>query len=242
MIALVVIVYAAGWLVIMSVASTIGMLGGILLGIANAFIIGSILSLIEQAVKGARSISLSDIKGSFGQYFWDVIVLGFILMIPVWVLEQGMHANPNGQLITMAIFLLGFILLNPALEVIYQVRHDSPLDIMKESYEFVLENWIEWFLPIAIILAPLGFQIFFIFSSRIGRAAGLSFFELISIPIMVLGSWFQYLGLPGKFSGILPLLLAPPLAVLMLMFRGHLFSALHGTSRRGRLFREHTMD
>ena len=242
MITIAIIVYAIAMILMASMVGGFGMVGGLLLGITNAFIIGSILTLIEQAVQGARSISLSDVQESLGQYFWDVIGVGFILWIPVWAIEQGMQANPNGQLIATAIFLLGFILLNPALEVIYQVRHDSPLDVIKESYEFVLENWIEWFLPIAIILAPLGFQIFFELSSRIGRAAGLNFIELIFIPVTVLASWFQYLGLPGEFNGLLLLLVAPPLAVMMLLFRGHLFSALHGTSRRGRLFRAHTMD
>lgn len=242
MIAIAVIVYALGMVLIMNVAAVLGMIGGLLLGLANAFIIGSTLSLIEQAVKSSRSMSIQDIGGSFGNYFWDVIGVGFILWIPVWAIEQGMRSNPNGELIAMAIFLLGFILLNPAPEIIYQVRHDSPLDVIKESYEFVLENWIEWFLPLAIILAPLGLNFFFSLSSRVGRAAGLNFFELILIPVTVLSSWFQYLGLPVELSGLVLFVLAPPLAVLMLMFRGHLFLALHGTSRRGRLFRAPTLD
>ncbi len=238
MIAIVVAIYVIGWQVIMGLVRPLGMLGGLILGIVNAFIIGSLLALVEQSIHGARRISLSDIQGSIGQYFWDVIGLLFLLMVPVWLLEQGMQGNPNGRFITMAIFLLGFILLNPALEIIYQVRGNSPLEIIKESYEFVLENWIEWFVPIALILAPLGFQIFFVLSSRIGRGAGLHFMELMFIPITVLNSWLQYFGVSEGVSMVFLIVFVPPFAILMLMFRGHLFSALHGTTRRSRLFRE----
>ncbi len=147
-----------------------------------------------------------------------------------------MAANPNGALIVAAIFLLLFILLNPAPEVIYQVRHDSPLDVLRESYEFVLENWIEWFLPLAIVIAPLGLSFFFGLSSRMGRGVGLDFFQVLILPFMLLTAWLGYLGVPPE-AGWLLLLVTPPVAVAMLLFRGHLFAALHGSSRRQRMFR-----
>ena len=67
--------------------------------------------------------------------------------------------------------LLIFILLNPAPEIIYQVQHDSPLDVFKHAYEFVLENWIEWFFPWASCCY---------LSSR--RRTGLTSFFLLSRP------------------------------------------------------------
>ena len=130
-----------------------------------------------------------------------------------------------------------FILLNAAPEVIYQVRHNTPLDVLRESYEFVVENWIEWFLPIAVVLAPLGLTFFFDLSSRVGRGAGLNFFDLLFIPLSVLANLLSRLGVPSGINTILVVLLTPALAVLILMFRGHLFSALYGSSRRQRLFR-----
>jgi hypothetical protein len=133
--------------------------------------------------------------------------------------------------------LLLFILLNPAPEVIYQVRHDSPLDVIRESYEFVLENWVEWFLPLAVVIAPLGLSFFFGISGRLGRGAGLDFFQVLVLPFTLLTAWLGYLGLPETVSSGLVLVLTPPVAVAMLMFRGHLFAALHGSSRRQRFFR-----
>lgn len=232
------VVLFAGLMVLATQAvAPLGMLGGFILGAVNALLIGATLSLIQQAMSGARRTTLQDIWDSFGQYFWDVIGVGFVLWVPIMLLERGMAANPNGALIVAAIFLLLFILLNPAPEVIYQVRHDSPLDVLRESYEFVLENWIEWFLPLAIVIAPLGLSFFFGLSSRIGRGAGLDFFQILILPFMLLTAWLGYLGVPAE-AGWLLLLFTPPVAVAMLLFRGHLFAALRGSSRRQRMFRQ----
>ena len=232
-----VILFAALMLIANQLAVPLGMLGGFILGAVNALLIGATLSLVQQAVFGARAVTIHDIRDSFGQYFWDVIGVGFVLWIPMLVLERGMGSNPNGALIASAIFLLLFILLNPAPEVIYQVRHQSPLDVLKESYEFVIENWIEWFLPLAVVIAPLGLSFFFGVTSRLGRGAGLDFSQMLILPLILLDAWLQNAGAPRQAGWVL-LILAPPLAVAMLLFRGHLFAALHGSSRRQRLFQQ----
>ena len=223
------------------IASPLGMVGGFLLGAVNALLVGATLSLIEQSISPARALTLRDIFGSVGRYFWDVIGVGFILWLPLMALDMMMQTNPYGQLLSYGVFLLLFLLLNPAPEIIYQVRHGSPLEVLKTSYEFVLENWIEWFLPFAvilipIILSPMGLQSFFSLSSRLGRGAGLDFSQLLVLPFTILGGWLDYVGIPSSISWYLGLLLTPPLAVAMLLFRGHLFASLHGVSRRQRRF------
>jgi hypothetical protein len=235
-IAVAVVLFAGVMVLTTSIVAPLGLLGGFILGAVNALLIGSTLGLIEQAVLGSRRLGFRDIWDSFGQYFWDVIGLGFMLWVPLMLLEQGMTANPNGPFLAAAIFLLLFILLNPAPEVIYQVRHDSPLDVIRESYEFVIENWIEWFLPLAVVVAPFGFSFFFGISGRLGRGAGLDFFQVLILPFTLLSAWFGYLGLSDVGGSALVIVLTPLLAVAMLIFRGHLFAALHGSSRRQRVF------
>jgi hypothetical protein len=235
-IAIAVVVFAMLMVAATFLVSRLGILGGFILGAVNALLIGATLSLIEQAVLSSRRLGWHDVPGSFGQYFWDVIGVGFVLWVPMLLLEQGMAANPNGPFFAAAIFLLLFILLNPAPEVIYQVRHSSPLDVLRESYEFVIENWIEWFLPLAIVVAPLGLSFFFGISGRLGRGAGLDFFQVLVLPFTLLRAWLSYLGLPSEAGSTLVIVLTPPAAVAMLIFRGHLFAALHGSSRRQRIF------
>ena len=151
-IALAVVVFAGLMLVAAAIAAPLGILGGFLLGAVNALLIGATLSLVQQAISSSRQLNLNDIKSSFGQYFWEVIMVGFVLWLPIMLIDQGAAANPYGPFLAAAIFLLLFILLNPAPEVIYQIRPGSPLDVIRLSYEFVVQNWIEWFLPLALVV------------------------------------------------------------------------------------------
>ena len=235
-IALAVVVFAGLMLATSVVAAPLGILGGFLLGAVNAVLIGATLSLVEQAVLGSRPLTLRDILSSFGHYFWDVISVGFVLWLPIMIVNLGAATNPYGPFLAGAIFLLLFILLNPAPEVIYQVRPGSPLDVIRLSYNFVIDNWIEWFLPLAVVIAPFGLPFFFTISGQMGRGALLDFFQILTLPFRLIQEWFGYLGLSEAASSSLVLLLTPIVAVAMLIFRGHLFAALHGSSRRMRAF------
>jgi len=237
-IAVAVVVFAGLMLVASMIAQPLGMLGGFLLGAVNSLLIGATLSLVEQAVNSGRHLTLEDIKASFGQYFWDVISVGFVIWLPIMIIDQGAAANPYGPFLAAAIFLLLFILLNPAPEVIYQVRPGSPLDVIRLSYEFILQNWIEWFLPLALVITPFGLSFFFTISERMGRGALLDFFQILALPFQLLQAGFSYLGLPSIVSLTLVLVLTPLVTVAMLIFRGHLFAALNGSSRRKRAFLE----
>jgi hypothetical protein len=217
------------------------MAGGLLLGAVNALLVGATLRLIEQSLSAARTMQVSDVTGSFGYYFWDVIGVGFVLWLPTMVLDMGMQANPYGQFLSTAFLLLVFILLNPAPEVIYQVRHDSPLDVFKTSYDFVLDHWVEWFLPFAVlalpvVLSPSGLREFFSLSSRGGRGGGLDFFQILLLPFTLVGGWLSSAGLDPDVQWILLLMFTPPVAIAILLFRGHLFALLRGSSPRQRMF------
>lgn len=214
----------------------LGVAGGLIMGAVNALLIGAILALFEAAILSARRVSFQDVVDCFGKYFWDVMGVGFVLWIPLMVLDQGMRTNPNGAFLSSAIFFLLFVLLNPAPEVIYQLQHNSPLDVFKSSYEFVIENWIEWFLPLLIAIGPLGLTFFLTLSTRLGRGAGLNFLQILVLPFTVLSGWLAALGLPEGLSNTLVLLLTPPVTVFIFLFRGHLFHTLHTSSRRGRLY------
>ena len=232
----IVMIFALGLVLVTSLIGQLGMVGGLILGAVNALIIGATLSLTEEAIRGGRKLRWQDIPQSMGQYFWDVISVGFMVWFPLLFLEMGLQANPYQPLIATAVFFLMFVLLNPVPEVIYQSRKGSALEIVQESYEFVLEHWIEWFLPVAIALAPFGLSFFFKISSQTGRRGGLDFGNLITLPFSVLSQWLSLLGISSNTSFIIVLILTPIATVFILLFRGHLFAALHGSSRRQRMF------
>jgi hypothetical protein len=223
------------------IAAPFGMAGGFLLGAVNALLVGATLSLIQQSIFYARTLTIKDVFDSFGHYFWDVIGVGFVLWLPLMALDMVTQQNPNGLLISYAVMLLIFILLNPAPEIIYQVQQDSPLDIFRNAYEFVLENWIEWFLPIGLLLLPLlaapnGLASFFRLSRRAGRGAGLDFSQILMLPFTILGTWLSSFGVDPELGQYLMFFFTPVLAVSILLFRGHLFALLYGSSRRQRQF------
>lgn len=227
------------------IVGSLGMIGGVLLGLVNALLVGATLRLIEQSLSTVRTIQFTDVTESFGHYFWDVIGVGFVLWLPMMALDMGTQANPYGGFLSSAVTLLLFILLNAAPEVIYQIRHDSPLDVFKASYEFVLEHWIEWFLPFAllalpIVVSPSGIQEFFNLSTGIGRGAGLNFFQLLLLPFTLIGGWMSYVGLDPEAQWVLLLLLTPLVATTALLFRGHLFALLRSSTRRQRMFAHRT--
>ncbi len=235
------IVFGILFLGVAKIVGPLGIAGGFLLGMINALLVGATLRLIEQSLSGARTLRFTDVIESFGAYFWDVIGVGFVLWLPTMLLDMGSQANPYGQFLSSAFLLLVFILLNPAPEVIYQVRHNSTLDVFKTSYEFVVEHWIEWFLPFAIlilpiVLSPSGLQEFFSLSGLVGRGAGLNFFQILMLPVTAIEGWLSYVGIDSAGQEIILFVLTPPVAMAILLFRGHLFATLHGSSRRQRLF------
>ena len=230
------VLFAVGMALIASIITPLGMFGGLILGAVNALIIGATLSLTEQAIRSTRRLQWRDVSTSMGHYFWDVISVGFMVWLPLFFLEMGLQVNPYQPLIATGVFFLMFALLNPVPEVIYQSRKGSALEIVQESYEFVLENWIEWFLPVAIALAPFGLSFSFQISSQAGRRGGLDFWHLITLPFTVLSQWLSFLGISSNTSFIIVLIFTPIAAVFILLFRGHLFAALHRSSRRQRMF------
>ena len=236
----IVVAFTLSLALITSIIAPLGMFGGLILGAMNALIIGSTLSLTEQAIRHTRQLQWRDVPTSMGQYFWEVISVGFMVWFPLLFLEMGLQANPYQPLIATGVFFLMFVLLNPVPEVIYQSRKGSALEIIQESYEFVLENWIEWFLPVAIVLAPFGPSFFFQISSQAGRRGGLDFWHLITLPFTVLSQWLSFLGMSSNMSFIIVLIFTPIAAVFILLFRGHLFAALHRSSRRQRMFQSRT--
>ena len=88
----------------------------------------------------------------------------------------------------------------------------------------------------SVSLSPSGLREFFSLSSRGGRGAGLDFFQILLLPFTLVGGWLSSVGIDPDLQGILLLIVTPPVAIAILLFRGHLFALLQGSSRRQRLF------
>lgn len=195
--------------VIASLMAPLGIVGALLVSLASQACVSSGLFLIKNMVENNKA-DFNDFLKGFTVFLWELLGIAFILWIPLRVLSMGLATAPNGALIYFLIKLALYILLNPVPEFIYQTRA-SGLELISASYNFIVENWIEWLIP-NIVLFALGYFLL----------------ELLK-PLLF--------GLPGFVALFLYAFIAGLALTYFMIFRGFLFAQLHGTTRRSRLYR-----
>jgi hypothetical protein len=191
------------------IALPLGILGGFLLGLVSQACISSGLYLVKNMIDSGKT-DFNDFARGFTVYLWDLITISFILWIPMRLAGMALATVPNGPLIYFCIQIALYILLNPVPELIYQSR-TSGLELLGASYNFIVENWIEWLIP-NILLAIGGYALLRLFESLL---FGLPAFIQLFLYSFGLGLFLTY----------------------MMTFRGFLFAELHGTTRRSRIYR-----
>lgn len=192
-----------------SLAAPFGMLGGILLALVSQACVSSGLYLIENIVRVGKT-NVDDFAKGFTVYLWELVRIVFILWIPMRIASITLAGVPNGALVFALIQIALYILLNPVPEFIYQTRA-SGLELIGVSYNFVVENWIEWFVP-NIVITVVGYFVL----------------ELLGVIASGLPAFLQLFVLTFGFGLCL---------TYFMVFRGFLFSELNGTTRRARVFR-----
>ncbi|MFN7955074.1 MAG: hypothetical protein U0610_25335 [bacterium] len=214
----------------------LGIVGGFILGFANAAAAGALLALVEQCVF-QRRVALADIRDALGHYLWEVIGVGFVLWLPSLVLEQLGSATAMGPFVLVTFYVLAAVFLNPLPEIVYQVKGANSVEHLTESVRFVHQHWIEWFLPVAVVVAPI--------LAAFGRAVsagaagvGIGFSSLLALPLLVSSALTRAAGIDDpSLQLVLAIVITSVTTFAMLVFRGHLFAALRGSTRRARAFR-----
>src|SRR5262245_6362895 len=203
------VVYGIGLTIVGTLVAPLGIIGGLIYSLASAACASSALVLIKNMIETGNA-DMQDFVNGFKVYIWEVITIGFILWIPKWVLATGLSSVPNGALIFFLIQLCLYIILNAVPELIYQSR-TSGLELIGASYNFIVENWIEWLTPNLILFAAGYFLLQFV------------------------GSFFY--GMPGFVELFLYALVLGLCLTYFMTFRGFLFAQLYGTTRRSRIYR-----
>jgi hypothetical protein len=110
--------YAVALMVIGLIARTIPvpLLAGLLVGLTDACAVGALLALIERAV-GSRAVRIRDVAEVVGTYFWDVVAVGFVLWIPLLLVDMVAHTSGHGHIIGPMVSLLAAVFFNPRPEV-----------------------------------------------------------------------------------------------------------------------------
>lgn len=142
------ILFVGGYL-----AMFVGLLGGFLMSLLISACASSFLYLVEMIVRTNRA-SWEDFTRSFGVYLWDVVGVTFALWLFWFVLTPILQQVPQGHVAVIAIRLVLLVLLNAVPELIY-LGHSGLLDLLARSYQFIANNWIEWFPPNLLLMAGL---------------------------------------------------------------------------------------
>lgn len=144
-------VYQAIFRIAAILGAPLGIAGGFVLGFVQAACLGSFLYLVEMIVRTSK-VSLNDFRNSFGHYLWDVVGVLFLLWI-FRLIAPAVLQVPHGEVFLLFLYIAIFVLFNAVPELIY-MGHYSPTALLAESYQFVAENWIEWF-PLTLIAVAI---------------------------------------------------------------------------------------
>ena len=191
------------------VALPLGILGGFLLGLVAQACASSGLYLVKNMIDSGKT-GLDDFVRGFTVYIWELITIAFMLWIPLRLADTALATVPNGALIYFCIEVALYILLNPVPELIYRSR-TTGIELLSASYNFIVENWIEWLVP-NIVLAAIGYTLL---GQLDPMLFGWPYFVRLFLHWFALGLFLTY----------------------MMTFRGFLFIELHGSSRRSRIYR-----
>lgn len=135
-------------------AMFLGPASGLAMSLLISACLGSFLYLVEMMVRTTR-VSWEDFRRSFGMYLWDVVAVNFALWI-FWRLAMPLlHQMAHGQVVVLCVELLILIFFNPVPELIY-LGHYSLLQLLARSYEFTVNNWVEWFPPNLLLAVAVG--------------------------------------------------------------------------------------
>ncbi len=193
----------------------LSILSGIIVAIITAAFISNYLYLLFNIIN-YDMINMQIFKDGFKYYLWKIYGVLFIAYLGRILL--GILSNMLGGLasaLNIVIYLSILIVLNPLPETIYLKSYSSWESVLN-TFEFMQENWINWLLPNIIFHGVL----YFITGNLITNifTTHLSFNMVFSIKNIII-----YLVGQGLFSFIM-------------VYRGHLYKTLSGSTRRKRMF------
>lgn len=193
----------------------LSILSGIVIAIITAAFISNYLYLLFNIINYDR-LSVQAFKDGVTYFLRKIYGILFIGYLSSYLLS--IVSNMLGSLsfiINIAVYLGIFVLLNPLPETIYLKSYGS-WESVQSAFEFMGENWLNWILPNVIFLGAIylitGNVITNIFTTH------LSFNMAFSIRNIIL-----YIVGQGLFS-------------FTMIYRGHLYKILSGSTRRKRMF------
>ena len=142
------------WIYLAGLLAPLRIIGGFLIGLLMAALASCYLYFVSQIV-AQSSVSVAELRRSFGAYFWSILNLFFVIWVAEMLLNYSLGASARGSYIVLGLELIAAILLSAAPEAIYLKGSYGGLATIQTSIAFLQEHWIEWLLPTALLVAML---------------------------------------------------------------------------------------
>lgn len=203
-----------------------GPAGGLVVGLLDAFLVGTYLAMLHVLTAQSRALRLDDVRELAGSYFGDVLTIGFLFGIPRLILALGL---PD---LVLPYVLLVALLCNPIPEMIVHDRSEA-MAMPGRALAFMRDNWPEWLAVHGVVFALLGGALMLV--SPISAM-------LLPFVVEIFSPWMGFMGLGSLGVALLPLgVPGVAMAVIVLvgshgvmLFRSALYKRLARSSRRSR--------
>lgn len=207
--------YAVLYIIALLFTGILSIVASLVSAIISSSLISNYLYLLYNAINYSR-ITFNTFKEGFTQYLWKVYGIFFIGWVASYALSIVTDmAGASGVLIYSIFSLLVLILLNPLPETVYQ-KYYSSAESIKYSFDFIKENWLNWFIPNIIL-----FAIIYIVTGRL---------------ILNMFTTYLAMGFDLDIMSILRYIIGQSLFTFTMIYRGHLFDLLSTSTRRKRMF------
>lgn len=193
----------------------LSIISGFITFFIQSAIISNYLYLLFNIINYEK-FNLNDFKKGFMYFLWKVYGVLFIFYLAQFLLSLlGNILGTGAYILNLVIWLIAVVVFNPLPESIY-LKSYSPSETVMYTIEFMKENWLNWILPNALFIGAL----FLITGSLLTGLfnTGVSISMIFSIRVVI-----QYLVGQLIFS-------------FMMIYRGHLYKLLSGSTRRKRMF------
>jgi hypothetical protein len=217
------------YVVLASLVSNLGILGGFILGFASCALISIYYNWLAAAADNDR-LSYRDLLQFDYFSFSAVISVAFVIWIAKF-LVSSVAVTPEASIAPLFLNLAIVVALNALPEVVYLLRLEG-MSALARAFVFTRDNWIEWFLPFVLIALPgllvSPLQVLLIASSAE---------PMLPVSIIIATS-MQGLPTANSIVGwILSILIAVVVANWYMLFRAFLFKELESGSRRRRVYK-----
>jgi hypothetical protein len=204
--------------------SPLGIVGGFIMFLIQAWLLGTYLSMTEVGINGMRRMQFDDVQQHAGALSGICMNVMFVFWVPQFILSMF------APMVLIVLVPVASIVFNPVPEMMYMDRREGGLEIATDAVNFMQRNWPEWIFAQALIALPVA-GLWYALTGVMDASWVLSVVQFFS-------PFFGFLTAGGALLmagplAVLGLLLAPAIHLTML-FRGQLYKRLRDSNRRKR--------